>query len=78
MHQFRIMHISESFLNVNITSSLASIPNYNVYCSDRVGKQDGGLISYIHSSLNHSPLPDLPNTHCQDVSYITTNLLLPW
>ena len=59
MHQFKIIHISETFLNNNITSSLVSIPNYNMYRRDRVGKQGGGLISYVHSSLIHSPLPDL-------------------
>lgn len=53
---YKIFHLCETFLTPAISDSLLSIPNYNFIHNDRVGKKGGGVLSYIHSSLNFSIL----------------------
>ena len=47
----KVFHVSETFLNSNIDSSLLNIPNYFIARRDRNDRHGGGVLTYIHSSL---------------------------
>ena len=57
--QLKILHISESFLTSNLSSNLLCVPNFNLHRRDRLERHGGGLLTYIHSSLNCSVLTEL-------------------
>lgn len=58
-YNFKIFHISETLLNNSIDTQLLHIPNYTIQRRDRVGKQGGGVLTYISSSVNFQLLADL-------------------
>ena len=58
-HQFKVLHISETFLSSAIDNQLLHIPNYSIIRRDRPGRHGGGVLSYIHSSINFTVLHDM-------------------
>ena len=57
-HQLKIAVIQESKLNCN--SSPPDIPNFTTVRKDRLSDKGGGLIIYIHKTLQFQMLPDFP------------------
>ena len=55
-HQLKIAVIQESKLNCN--SSPPDIPNFTTVRKDRLSDKGGGLIIYIHKTLQFQMLPD--------------------
>ena len=51
-HKFKIFCLSETFLNDRYSDSFYEIPDYNIVRSDRIHKGGGGLLCYIHASIN--------------------------
>ncbi|XP_067949404.1 uncharacterized protein [Watersipora subatra] len=58
-HSLKIIHISEAFLKPNLSSNLLYIPNFSTIRRDRAVKHGGGVLTYIHSTLNHTVLTNL-------------------
>ena len=56
-HQLKIAVIQESKLNCNSTS--VDIPNFTTVRKDRVQDNGGGLIIYIHKTIQFQTLPDI-------------------
>lgn len=60
-HHLGIIHVTETFLSNTIDSSLISIPDYKLVRRDRLDRHGGGVLTFIHSSINFSLLPELEN-----------------
>lgn len=65
-----ILHVSETLLTSNTDSKLVNIPGYNMIRRDREGRRGGGVLSYIHNSINFSHLTNLCNTLSESISII--------
>ena len=50
-NNINVMGISETHLKPSIASSRVSIPNFNLFRVDRVGKKWGGVALYVHESI---------------------------
>ena len=58
-HQLKIAVIQESKLNCNSTPP--TIPNFTMIRKDRLSDKGGGLIIYIHKTIQFQMLPDFPS-----------------
>ena len=59
--------IFESWTKPHTTDAQIEIPDYNVFRADRVGRQRGGVLLYIHNDLPTSNESTYDDTQCQAV-----------
>jgi hypothetical protein len=55
-NNFKILFLSEKFLNTDCSNCFYDIPGYSVVRNDRVGRRGGGILCYVHHSLNFEEL----------------------
>ncbi len=75
-HQLKIAVLQESKLNCNSTNM--DIPNFATIRKDRIQDNGGGLIIYVHKSLQFKLLPDLaPDDHTEYLGILVgdTNII---
>ena len=53
-----IIGLSETWLNEQVNDSKISIAGYNIYRCDRISRKGGGVILYVHNSIQ-SQLKDI-------------------
>ena len=56
---------TESWLKPYISDVQISIPNYNIVRADRIKRDRGGVIMYIHDSLPLSDIQTFDNDYCE-------------
>lgn len=64
-NNLKILHLSETFLTPGLDSSILSIKDYNIIRRDRSKKHGGGVLTYLHHTLQYSiisNLDDLPES----------------
>ena len=64
----KILHLSETFLSPATDSKVLNIPGYNLLRKDRVNRQGGGVLTYLHSSLNYTLINELDDPRLESLS----------
>ena len=62
-----VIAIYESWIKPHITDAQIQIPHYNVFRADRIGRQRGGALVYIHNDLPTSNETIYDDSQCQAV-----------
>ena len=60
-HNLKILHVCETFLTPSISSHVLNIPNFSIIRRDRIGRHGGGILTYIHNSLQFTAQSHLDN-----------------
>jgi exonuclease III len=61
-NQYKIIAVSESWLNSNVSNAEVQIEGYNLIRHDRLRKSGGGVCAYIHTSLKAHAIRELTAT----------------
>ena len=72
-HNLKILHLSETFLTSNLDSQMLFIPDFSIVRRDRDGRHGGGVLTYIHSTVNYSVLSHLEDTLSESLSILVTH-----
>lgn len=67
-YNIKIFHISETFLNSSVDNKLLCINNFNILRKDRIDRHGGGVLTYIHKSINFTSLIDLDSTLSESIT----------
>ena len=70
----KIIGITESWCNSDITNPEISLDHYNLYRCDRKTRNGGGILLYIHNSLSCSPCKDLDVLGINDAVWVAISL----
>ena len=54
LYNCKVMCITESHLKDGFLDAELQIPNYSVFRQDRIGREKGGSVIYVHNSLSAS------------------------
>ena len=73
-HSPKIIAITESWCNESINDSEIHLDNYKVYRSDKQSGRGGGVLLYIHCSLNFTPCGNINNLGISDSFWGTIKL----
>ena len=65
-HSPKIVAITESWCNETVNDSEIHLDNYKTYRNDKQSGRGGGVLLYIHCSLNFTPCAEINNLKIED------------
>ena len=68
--------ITESHLNPDILDAEISIPGYNIFISDRIGRSHGGVVTYVIKDLLVKTVVQDSNSYCVSLALTIPQLNL--
>ena len=73
-HKPKIIGITESWCNSDVTNAEISFEHYNLYRCDKKAKSGGGVLLYIHNSLTCFTCNDLDILEINDAVWVIISL----
>ena len=70
----KIVAITESWCNETVNGSEIHLDNYKVYRNDKQSGRGGGVLLYIHCSLNFTPCAEMNKLEIKDSFWGTIKL----
>ena len=67
--KIHVISVSETWFKPSLSSDLASLPGYNLYRNDRIGKGGGGVACYVRKDITVKVLDCSPGIYSQKAEF---------